>query len=284
MIPISAITDEFSPDFDTALEAMSAVGMTGAELRLISGKNIVELSDDEVGDLRARVEQRGMRVLSIASPVLKCVLPGGPADRSALSAGRVRIRLHVRRSAAAHAARVRGRGEGRRQDHPRLFLLADDGAGAVFRQHRHGPARAGGPGGDARDRDRARERARLQRRHRRGGRADARRGRSPGAEVDLGPGQRLDPRRDRRFRTGTRACRPRASCTCTRKTAACAITSRRGDRSARWTSTGRGRLPRSSATATRGSISLETHWRGTDGDRLQASIICGENLQKLVAN
>jgi L-ribulose-5-phosphate 3-epimerase len=32
-----------------------------------------------------------------------------------------------------------------------------------------------------------------------------------------------------------------------------------------------------------GSISLETHWRGSDGDRLQASIICGQNLQKLVA-
>ena len=31
----------------------------------------------------------------------------------------------------------------------------------------------------------------------------------------------------------------------------------------------------------RGSISLETHWRGTDGDRLQASIVCGKNLHKL---
>lgn len=78
MIPIAAITDEFSPDFDTALAAMSGVGMTGAELRLISGRNIIELSDDEVADLRARAERRGMRILSIASPVLKCVLPGGP--------------------------------------------------------------------------------------------------------------------------------------------------------------------------------------------------------------
>lgn len=78
MIPIGAITDEFSPDFDTALAAMSAVGMTGAELRLISGRNIIELSDTEVADLRARAERQGMRILSIASPVLKCVLPGGP--------------------------------------------------------------------------------------------------------------------------------------------------------------------------------------------------------------
>ena len=31
-----------------------------------------------------------------------------------------------------------------------------------------------------------------------------------------------------------------------------------------------------------GAISLETHWRGADGDRLQASIICGRNLRELV--
>jgi L-ribulose-5-phosphate 3-epimerase len=52
--------------------------MTGAELRLISGRNIVELGDDEVMRVRERVEHHGLRVLSIASPVLKCVLPGGP--------------------------------------------------------------------------------------------------------------------------------------------------------------------------------------------------------------
>ena len=27
-----------------------------------------------------------------------------------------------------------------------------------------------------------------------------------------------------------------------------------------------------------GAISLETHWRGADGDRLQASIICGRTF------
>jgi L-ribulose-5-phosphate 3-epimerase len=78
MIPIAAITDEFSADVDVALPAMAAVGMTGAELRLISGRNIVELGDDEVMRVRERVEHHGLRVLSIASPVLKCVLPGGP--------------------------------------------------------------------------------------------------------------------------------------------------------------------------------------------------------------
>ena len=76
--PIAAITDEFSLDLDTALDAMAKIGMTGAELRLIGDRNMIDLSDAEVADVRRRVEGRGMRVLSIASPVLKCVLPDAP--------------------------------------------------------------------------------------------------------------------------------------------------------------------------------------------------------------
>jgi sugar phosphate isomerase/epimerase len=77
-IPIGAITDEFSLDLEVALDAMSALGMTIAELRLIGDKNIIDLSDAEVKRVRDQVEQRGMQVLSIASPVLKCVLPDAP--------------------------------------------------------------------------------------------------------------------------------------------------------------------------------------------------------------
>ena len=78
--PIAAITDEFSTDdHDVALDAMAEIGMTGAELRVIGGRNILDLSDAEVVDARGRVEARGMRVVGIASPLLKCVLPDGPA-------------------------------------------------------------------------------------------------------------------------------------------------------------------------------------------------------------
>jgi sugar phosphate isomerase/epimerase len=78
LFPIAAITDEFSLDFDIALDAMARVGMTGAELRLIGDRNVIDLNDAEIDSLRERVERRGMRVLGIASPVLKCVLPDAP--------------------------------------------------------------------------------------------------------------------------------------------------------------------------------------------------------------
>ena len=76
---VAAITDEFSPDLEVALDAMRHAGLAGAELRVIGGRNIIEFSDDEARAVRDAVEARGMAVVAIASPLLKCVLPGGPA-------------------------------------------------------------------------------------------------------------------------------------------------------------------------------------------------------------
>jgi sugar phosphate isomerase/epimerase len=75
----AAITDEFSPDdLDAALDGMAAVGMTGAELRVVGRRNMIDLSNDEVDRVRGTVEAKGMEIISLASPLLKCVLPGSP--------------------------------------------------------------------------------------------------------------------------------------------------------------------------------------------------------------
>ncbi len=77
-LPIAAITDEYSMDLNAALDAMQATGMTGAELRMIGGKNILDLTDVELDRAIEACRTRGMEIVSIASPLLKCVLPGGP--------------------------------------------------------------------------------------------------------------------------------------------------------------------------------------------------------------
>jgi sugar phosphate isomerase/epimerase len=74
---IAAITDEFSPDLGPALDAMSAIGMTGAELRVLWGKNIMDLTPEELDRAAKLLSDHQMEVISIASPILKCVLPGG---------------------------------------------------------------------------------------------------------------------------------------------------------------------------------------------------------------
>ena len=75
---IAAITDEFSPDLEPALNAMEKIGMTGAELRVLWGKNIMDLSQDELNRARDLIQSKNMQVMSLASPMLKCVLPNAP--------------------------------------------------------------------------------------------------------------------------------------------------------------------------------------------------------------
>ncbi len=78
ILPLAAITDEFSPDLETAVRAMAAAGMRGAELRVVFGKNIIDLTDDELARAKGIVAVHGLEIISIASPVLKCVLPDAP--------------------------------------------------------------------------------------------------------------------------------------------------------------------------------------------------------------
>ncbi|HEX4810745.1 MAG TPA: sugar phosphate isomerase/epimerase family protein [Bryobacteraceae bacterium] len=74
-IPIAAITDEFSPTLAVAIPVMKEIGMSAAELRVVDGKNIMDLSDDELKRTRDALGEAGLPVISIASPLLKCVLP-----------------------------------------------------------------------------------------------------------------------------------------------------------------------------------------------------------------
>ncbi len=57
---------------------MASVGMTGAELRMLWGKNIIDLSDEEVDRATLIALKHGFEIVSIASPLLKCVLPEAP--------------------------------------------------------------------------------------------------------------------------------------------------------------------------------------------------------------
>ena len=75
---LAAITDEFSPDIDVAARSMAEVGMTGVELRMVFGKNILNLTDEELDQAVAIVRAQGHEIISIASPLLKCVLPNAP--------------------------------------------------------------------------------------------------------------------------------------------------------------------------------------------------------------
>jgi L-ribulose-5-phosphate 3-epimerase len=75
---VAAITDEFSPDIEKSVASMAEIGMTGAELRMLFGKNIIDLTDDELDRAKQICAAKNLEIMSIASPLLKCVLPGAP--------------------------------------------------------------------------------------------------------------------------------------------------------------------------------------------------------------
>ena len=105
--PVAAITDEFSPDIEIAVRSMTELGMTGAELRMVFGKNIVDLTDEELDRAIAIVRGAGLEIISHRVAAVEVRAAGCAGSGRPLPAGYVRRRTYVRRSAAAHGARVR---------------------------------------------------------------------------------------------------------------------------------------------------------------------------------
>ena len=190
---------------------MQSVGMTGAELRLVYGRNVVDLTDAELDRARAAVEARGMRVLGIASPVLKCVLPNGPPIDARFQQDvfgsaytyedqpRLATRaLEVAARTGAPMIRVfSGLADGRSRGADR------DDRRRVARPRRTGARRTASPSA-SRTSMRATS-ARVRRR-----RACWRRFEHPGGRLDLGPCQRVRSWERSRSLTGTPPSRPDA--------------------------------------------------------------------------
>ena len=283
LFPIAAITDEFSLDLDTALDAMAAIGMTGAELRLIGDRNVIDFSDQELADVRQRVERRGIRVLSIASPVLKCVLPDAPPldERFQQDVFGSRYTIEDQPRLSARAFEIAERTGAKlirvfsywRTVAPeacvsRIVLALQDladraAARGLIIGLENEPACNVGTGAEAA--------AML-------------------AAVDH-PALKLiwDPANalvlgERPFPDGYAAL-PKAKIVHVHAKD-CVVNGHKatwgplGEMGVDW----RGQLAALNRDGYRGAISLETHWRGADGNRLNASIICGENLRDLVAD
>jgi L-ribulose-5-phosphate 3-epimerase len=71
---LGVLTDEVSPDLKEALDWAATMGLKHVEIRMVDGRNIMALSDEEVEWVRTEAEERGLFVSGIASPVFKCSL------------------------------------------------------------------------------------------------------------------------------------------------------------------------------------------------------------------
>ncbi len=78
---IGVITDEFSQDFERVCATAVELGVPELEIRMAWGKNVLDMSDGEINELKSIADRHGRAFIAVASPVYKCVLPeGGEID------------------------------------------------------------------------------------------------------------------------------------------------------------------------------------------------------------
>jgi L-ribulose-5-phosphate 3-epimerase len=279
---IAAITDEFSPtDLDASLTAMADAGMTGAELRVVAGKNMIDLEDDEIDRVRAAVQARGMSVVALASPLLKCVLPDAPAldtrvqhdvfgspytfeDQPRLT----RRAFEIAERTGAKIVRVFS--YWRTVEPEKTFDRVASALTALAEQASNRGLTIGLENEHACNAGTAAEAARL-------------------LEMVSHPSVKLvwDPANasilgETPFPDGYNKLPPARIVHVHAKD--CHVTGNKptwgpmGKMGIDWT----GQIDALRRDGYRGWISLETHWTGPNGDKFEASVICGRNLQKLV--
>lgn len=79
---LGVITDEVSQQLPVALKWAKENALSHVELRMINGKNIVDLSNEALKDIRQKIEEKDLFVSCIASPVFKCPLdPSRPVAK-----------------------------------------------------------------------------------------------------------------------------------------------------------------------------------------------------------
>src|SRR6266699_4074207 len=78
---LSVINDEIAADFGRAAEvAAQEFGLQYIEIRALWGKNIMRLDAKEIAEARRILEKYKLRVSSIASPIFKVDWPGAPTS------------------------------------------------------------------------------------------------------------------------------------------------------------------------------------------------------------
>lgn len=71
MIRICAFSDEASPSLQGQIKAMQRNGITLTELRSVDGKNVKDLSIVEAAEIKAKLDDAGIAVWSVGSPLGK---------------------------------------------------------------------------------------------------------------------------------------------------------------------------------------------------------------------
>lgn len=70
----SAFSDEIDSDFDNQIQAVKALGIDMIELRGVNGKSFIELTDDEVDEVKQKLDANGITLSALGTPIGKMYL------------------------------------------------------------------------------------------------------------------------------------------------------------------------------------------------------------------
>lgn len=76
MVKIYAFADEASPEIDLQIKAMKRNGLNGLEIRNVDGTNVSEITVQKAVEVRKKLEDNGLSVWSIGSPIGKTSIDG----------------------------------------------------------------------------------------------------------------------------------------------------------------------------------------------------------------
>jgi L-ribulose-5-phosphate 3-epimerase len=75
--PVAVISDEFAQDFERVCRVARDLGVAALEVRTAWDKNVVDMSDEQVGEIKRLADEYGLKICGVASPVFKCTHPDG---------------------------------------------------------------------------------------------------------------------------------------------------------------------------------------------------------------
>ena len=91
-VTITGFADEIAADGGEQIDGLLAAGVRHVEVRRVGGSNVLDLSDDETAAFRRQLDDAGITVSSVGSPIGKTPL------RSDLEAHFARFRIALRRA------------------------------------------------------------------------------------------------------------------------------------------------------------------------------------------
>lgn len=71
MYQLSAFGDEISPRLETQLEVLQSENIRSLEIRGVENKNVLDLTNQELEEIRSRLENKGFTISAIGSPIGK---------------------------------------------------------------------------------------------------------------------------------------------------------------------------------------------------------------------